>query len=688
MKRTLTLALSAVLGGAFAASAFAQDNFPDAPENHWAFEALANMKKAGLLVGYPDGLFRGGRPASRYELAVAIHATYQHLKNLADGMQGKIDELNRKIEGMGGGGDTSGLATKAEVQALRDAVAANTAAINNMKSWGDDIAALKRMAGTFERELASLGVDVEAMKKGLNDLANRVAALEKRKPAVDIHGTVNLLALGGYSDDDRYGITREGRPTGVHRNTGDPTGIGHDINVWHEGNLTLTGTNEEGPKWKTTIAMGNTLAQGGFVDSTFDREGFSQSSLLTGLPFGDENETDIWFQEFEITFDTTVFGQDLKARAGRIGKKTGAYFFQRPDTTLDYKNEFWDNGMWYFDGVDLGFGFGSVDVSLFGGRQSHRYSSDGTELWGMLAGNAGHSFEPGGFTGNSSTRPRGFTSNNGIMVDQHLGLVLDTPVLGRGHLNLQYLMLDSDSVSSFGSSPVVDFNRVIVMGGELKFPFGGNLDLTAGYSQTNLNYNNDSVLDEDNSAWWLKLNWNADERWGLYGGYRAIDPQFYAPGSWGRIGIWWNPNDVEGFNVGGWFNISDRTKLMASGEFLNGRDAELGTSLGLSEDDEIRSFKIRLEHKMNDSWSAMLGGEWVEWDVADRASSSFVGGKPRERWFDLGFKYTFNENTWWSIMWQTSDYDSKGVVGFNPFSFNGDERATGGKITSQLSIRY
>jgi hypothetical protein len=75
MKRTLKYALTAVLAVGLVAPAFAQtDNFPDVPENHWAYEALARLKKDGLLVGYPDGLFRGPRPASRYELAVAVHA--------------------------------------------------------------------------------------------------------------------------------------------------------------------------------------------------------------------------------------------------------------------------------------------------------------------------------------------------------------------------------------------------------------------------------------------------------------------------------------------------------------------------------------------------------------------------------------------------------------------------------------
>src|SRR5271157_2252125 len=98
MNRTLKYALGAVLTTAMVIPAFAQDNFPDVPDNHWAYEALKNMKKDGLLVGYPDGLFRGARPASRYELAVAIHATYQRLKSLTDGLDTQIKALSASID--------------------------------------------------------------------------------------------------------------------------------------------------------------------------------------------------------------------------------------------------------------------------------------------------------------------------------------------------------------------------------------------------------------------------------------------------------------------------------------------------------------------------------------------------------------------------------------------------------------
>jgi hypothetical protein len=78
--RMLSLALSAAMTAMFAIPAMAQDNFPDVPENHWAFEAIENLKREGILVGYPDGTYKGPRATTRYELAVALNAAYQRLK--------------------------------------------------------------------------------------------------------------------------------------------------------------------------------------------------------------------------------------------------------------------------------------------------------------------------------------------------------------------------------------------------------------------------------------------------------------------------------------------------------------------------------------------------------------------------------------------------------------------------------
>jgi hypothetical protein len=618
-------------------------------------------------------------------MAVALHALYQHLKGLSDGLGSKISAIESRLAKLEQGGGT-GEVTRAEFQALRDALAALQRQVDGMKTSADDIAALKRMASTFERELASLGVDVEAMKKGLADLANRVTALERHRFPVDIHGTLDLLALAGYSDDDRFGITKEGRPTGVHKGNGGPTGVGHDLNVWNELGLELVTTNTEGPKGRVRVAAGNTMEDNFSISGGFPRTAFHPTNPLAGFAFDDRGAMDFWIQELEISAKTSIFGAEVGVSAGRLGLDTGAYFIRRPDTTLDYMNPFWDNHKHVFDGANLGFGFGSATLSVYGGRLNNAVTTNGTVFNAIMVGNAGHSFEPGGASGNPSSRPRGFTSVNGIVPDQLLGVNLDFPIMAEGKINLQYAMFDSDSTTLLSVSPFIGVNRMTMFGGEVRFPLAF-LDLTAGYSQTNLGYNQDTLIDEDNAAWYAKLGWNANDRWGIHAGYRNIGPQFFAPGDWGRIGYWWNPNDVKGFNVGAWFALSDQTRIMASGEFLTGADQSIGTSMGLSEDDRVNSFKIRVEHRVNEGWSAMLGFERVNWEIDDRGL--FAGGEPTEQWFDLGFKFNFNENSWWSIMWQMSDVDSDGVVGFNPFAvLPGEPRATGGKITSQWSIKY
>lgn len=67
------------------------DNFPDVPTNHWVLDSLKKMKAEGLLVGYPYS-GHGNRPPTRYELAVAVHATYIHTRNILEtGLSGGVD---------------------------------------------------------------------------------------------------------------------------------------------------------------------------------------------------------------------------------------------------------------------------------------------------------------------------------------------------------------------------------------------------------------------------------------------------------------------------------------------------------------------------------------------------------------------------------------------------------------------
>ena len=51
--------------------------FPDVAANHWAYEAVSDLSRLGLVEGYPDGTFGGDRLLTRYEFAQIVYRAIQ-----------------------------------------------------------------------------------------------------------------------------------------------------------------------------------------------------------------------------------------------------------------------------------------------------------------------------------------------------------------------------------------------------------------------------------------------------------------------------------------------------------------------------------------------------------------------------------------------------------------------------------
>ena len=92
----ITAILNAVLG-----ADLPQDQntvFPDVPENHWAFEAVDDLAKRGLIIGYEDGMFKGDRVLTRYEFAEVIHRAIQRAKEINAPIDGRlVDEFKPEL---------------------------------------------------------------------------------------------------------------------------------------------------------------------------------------------------------------------------------------------------------------------------------------------------------------------------------------------------------------------------------------------------------------------------------------------------------------------------------------------------------------------------------------------------------------------------------------------------------------
>lgn len=92
----ITAILNAVLGADLPEDQTSM--FPDVPANHWAYEAVNDMAKHGLVIGYEDGQFKGDRTMTRYEFAMIVERAIQKAKELNTSIDGRlVDEFKPEL---------------------------------------------------------------------------------------------------------------------------------------------------------------------------------------------------------------------------------------------------------------------------------------------------------------------------------------------------------------------------------------------------------------------------------------------------------------------------------------------------------------------------------------------------------------------------------------------------------------
>ena len=72
-------------------------DFPDVPENHWAYEAVSRLAGNDIVQGYPDGEFHGERTMTRYEMAEII---YNALSRGAEAERELVEEFKPELQAM------------------------------------------------------------------------------------------------------------------------------------------------------------------------------------------------------------------------------------------------------------------------------------------------------------------------------------------------------------------------------------------------------------------------------------------------------------------------------------------------------------------------------------------------------------------------------------------------------------
>jgi hypothetical protein len=168
MKKRLVALLAGLL--TVLSMGFGLAQFSDVPAGHWAKEAVEALAARGIIVGFPDGTFRGNETLTRYQAALIIYRLLQQIE----------EELKAKGES-----PTLQALSPEDLEALKNAIqelAAELAALGVRVSALEDSAATKEDIARLEALIQELRaqpmpeVEPGMDQAALQDLLDRVEA--------------------------------------------------------------------------------------------------------------------------------------------------------------------------------------------------------------------------------------------------------------------------------------------------------------------------------------------------------------------------------------------------------------------------------------------------------------------------------------------------------------------------------
>lgn len=198
--------------------------FADVPWDHWAYQAVQELAQAGVLEGYPNGLYDGAQPMTRYEFAVATYRAYKWVEQSIeakpgtpgkDGAPGAAGAPGApgKPGAPGAAGAAGAAGPKGDRGEQGPAGAPGKDAVPS-SDWAKRLAQVEKLVAEFGPELARMGENINqilarlaaaeskinAIQETLQDHENRLQALEKWQwfASVDV-------ALGADGTADKTG---------------------------------------------------------------------------------------------------------------------------------------------------------------------------------------------------------------------------------------------------------------------------------------------------------------------------------------------------------------------------------------------------------------------------------------------------------------------------------------------------
>src|ERR1044071_425855 len=180
--RRVAAFLGVCVGLALAVAAGAQNPFKDVDpkDMHWAYESVDHLQKKGILIGYPDGYFRGKRTLTRYEFAVALERL-----------------LNNLPQNPGPAGPPGPAGASGPPGARGEPGAPGPSGMT-----AEELAQLRRLTEEFQRELGDMGNSITAINRRLDTLGKDIADI---RSILATRPRLSFFAYAGLRSDQSTG---------------------------------------------------------------------------------------------------------------------------------------------------------------------------------------------------------------------------------------------------------------------------------------------------------------------------------------------------------------------------------------------------------------------------------------------------------------------------------------------------
>ena len=236
-----------------------------------------------------------------------------------------------------------------------------------------DLDALKKLIDEFRDTLATLGVDVDALKRDVCALSARVDALEAEQKRVRLTGDVNVFGIATATEqgvpfdlDNRQTTGFTSTMTSATRNT-----VIRNIGVVKDFDLNVVGRVAQTTTAVSTINYGDYLNYIAFVDDYIG--GFRATSkspvpgqVTTTTPpapdVPDSSLADTFFPYY-LYINTGICKGSVVV--GRFPLQFTPYTLKKIDVDSYTTILKTDDGNYPVDGIKVGYNFGGVDLTLF-----------------------------------------------------------------------------------------------------------------------------------------------------------------------------------------------------------------------------------------------------------------------------------------------------------------------------------